>query len=142
MNKPKKLGKNHKPKELRVEEKRQRTFVKEVLWPFLVKNTKHINEAKNVLEASVVGIQEVFDQAMLVEQTRLSKLNMKEYDVSKSVLNREDYKIEHEIIGLFGDESLATTKGLLQGMQRVIESFIREEMQGRTLDTLKTEFLD
>lgn len=134
--------KPQKPKTLIAEEKRQRVLVKNILWPFLVEHSKNINDARNILEASVVGIQQAYDMAMLVEQTRLSKLNMDEYEIDKTILNTHDYKVEHALIKLFATESLATTKGLLQGMSRVLDSFIKEEMAHRTLDTLKTDFLN
>ncbi len=131
-----------KSREVRDEEKRQRTLVSSVLWPFLVSHSKHINEAKNILQACVIGIQEAYDKEMLEEQKRISKKHIEDFDIESTILKKHDYATEYKLIELFEGETLATTKGLLQGMSQVIDSFIKEEMAGRKLETLKTDFLN
>lgn len=129
--------KKQKSSAVRKEEKRQRSFVREVFWPFLVAHTESIRDAQNMLKLFIGAMDATFHRHIVEYQTEQSKKPFTEMKMNVE----EGDSVERKLMDLFQGESVATTRSLVEGMQNVIESFIREEMSERTVDTLKTEFL-
>lgn len=141
---PKKLKKAQTSKEQKAQEKetlRQREFVKQVLWPFLVNNTKTIPEAKRLCQEIITSLTQSFQKRVIDVQKELSGLPTKEYALTDVTNKGKDFKVNKALYELFKDESLATINNLLNGMPAAIDSFINEEMAGRELSSLKTTFL-
>lgn len=124
------------------EEKRQRKFVKEVLYPFLLANSKSIDDAKNMLYAADTGVQQAFHVAVGKEQTRVSEIKIKELNPQSNILTGEQYNRDRALLDLFNSESVAVADSLLKGCKMAIESFEREHATKTPLKDLPAELLD
>lgn len=124
------------------EEKRQRAFVKDVLYPYLVANSKSIDDAKNMLYAASTGVQQTFHLAVGKEQTRLSEIKLSELNPQANILAGEEYNRDRELLNLFNGESVAIADSLLKGCKMAIESFEREASVKTPLKNLPAELLD
>lgn len=127
---------------LQYEQTRQRKFVKTVLYPFLLANSKSIDDAKNMLYAADTGVQQAFHMAVSKEQTRLSEIKMKELGVQGNILSGEQYNRDRALLDLFDGESVAVADSLLKGAKMAIESFEREHSTKTPLKDLPAELLD
>lgn len=127
---------------LNYEQTRQRKFVKDVLYPFLIENSKSIDDAKNMLYAAVMGLQQSFHVKVSQEQTRLSEIKLKELGVQEHIITGEEYNRDRALLDLFNEESVATAESLLKGCKQVIESFEREHATKTPLKDLPAELLD
>lgn len=127
---------------LKAETTRQRRFVKEVLYPWLIANSKSIDDAKNMLYAAVSGVQQAFHMEVSKEQTRLSTIPMAELGVASKVMEGEQYDRDRALLELFKDEPVATAESLLKGAKLAIESFEREHSAKTQLADLPAELLD
>lgn len=60
------------------------------------------------------------------------------------MLNKEfaDYQKFKDIMDLFQQETIFDAIDILDGMVNAIDSFLKEEISKRSLDTLKTDFLE
>ena len=146
MEKPKRRNKSKeelaKVMELQYEQTRQRKFVKDVLYPWLLVNSTSIDDAKNMLYAAMMALQSTFHVEVSKEQTRLSTIKTKDLKVSENMKGEKEFDRDRELIALFGDEPVATTESLLKGAKMVIESFEREESTKRALSELPAQLLD
>lgn len=129
---PEELKKEH---ESIVEANRQRKLVVEKMYPFLLKNCKNIAETNQFLTICKMAVEQSFMNQRLTQ-------SVDEIGVLKGI-NMADprgaaYK---EFITLFQYEKVKTSIDLIEGMGHAIDSFIREELTKRPLDTLKTDFL-
>lgn len=121
----------------RMEEvKRTRAFVKDKLYPALLKNAETIDDTKFFLGSMSNLIMSEFLAWM--RDKKFSELHLEDKLDPASPLY-ENYK---EIIDLFKDESIFNTKELLDGMKGEIQMLVDNEMKGRKLETLKPDFLE
>ena len=127
---------------LQYETTRQRKFVKEVLYPWLIANSKSIDDAKNLVYAATMALQSTFHVAVGKEQTRLSTVKVSELHVEENMKGDAEYDRDRELLDMFKDEPVATAESLLKGMKLAIESFEREDSTKRALATLPAELLD
>lgn len=127
---------------LNYEQTRQRKFVKETLYPFLVANSKSIDDAKNMLYAAVTGVQQSFHMKVSQEQTRLSEIKLKDLAPQDNIIKEEEYNRDRALLDLFNNESVATAESLLKGCKMAIESFEREAAIKTPLKDLPAELLD
>ncbi len=127
---------------LKAEEKRQRTFVKDVLYPWLIENSKSIDDAKNMLYAAVTGVQQKFHVEVSKEQKRLSTMPTSELHVEENIQTDAQYDRDRALLELFKDEPVATTESLLAGCKKAIESFQLEQSTKTALADLPAELLD
>lgn len=114
---------------------RLRLKARDEFYPHLVKNTKTIEEAKTTSMAYYLSVERAFTALK-------DKMTIKELDMRKHLNDSPESKKWHEFFDMFEDETIATMTNIVQSMPEVIDSFIKEEMKGRSLDTLKTYFLD
>lgn len=127
--------------EMKAEQERQRTLVKESLYPLLLKNSKSIEDAKNMLYAASTAIHQAFQKKIMERQVEMSKQLLSDLEISSIMQSGEEFDRDRELMDLFKDETIATASGLIEGMKGAIDSFQREESTKRSLDTLKTDFL-
>lgn len=127
---------------LKAEEKRQRALVKEVIYPWLIANSKSIDDAKNMLYAATIGVQQAFNLQVAKEQKRLSIVPLSEIKVEEILQPGAEYDRDRALIALFKDEPVATAESLLSGAKRAIESFEREASTKTPLADLPAELLD
>lgn len=121
---------------------RQRKFVKEVLYPWLLANSKSIDDAKNMLYAASTGVQQAFHMGVSKEQARLSTVKLADLDVGKNIMEGEQFDRDRQLLDLFKDEPVATADALLKGAKLAIESFEREQSTKTALQDLPAELLD
>lgn len=127
---------------LNYEQTRQRKFVKEVLYPWLLANSKSIDDAKNMVYAANLAIEQTFHVKVGQEQTRLSEAPLADLHLEDNLKQDEEFKRDRELLDMFKGESVATASSLLKGMKLAIESFEREESTKRELGTLPAQLLD
>jgi hypothetical protein len=131
-----------KEMEIAYETTRQRKFVKDVLWPWLIKNSKSIDDAKNMVYATNLAIEQTFNVRVGKEQTRLSEVPLKELNMSENIKQDEEFARDRELLAMFDNESVAIASSLLKGAKLAIESFEREESTKRPLSELPATLLE
>ena len=128
--------------EISYETQRQRKFVKDVLYPWLIRNSKSIDDAKNLVYAANIAIEQTFNVAVGKEQTRLSEVPLKELHMNDNLKQNVEFARDRELLAMFDEESVAIASSLLKGAKLAIESFEREESTKRMLSTLPATLLD
>jgi len=121
--------------------KKHRAFVNEILYPFVLENSKSISDAVMMLKVSSIALQSMFTKRMQKEQKRLSDLTIKEFELKAEVLNPKDHKRDIELMQLFNDMTLSEANSLLDGLAVIIEGTLKEEGIDRKLETLKIKLL-
>lgn len=127
---------------MKAEETRQRKFVKEVLYPWLIKNSKSVDDAKNMLYAAAIGVQQTFHVEVSKEQKRLSTVPLSELNIGDNIQPGPEFDRDRALLDLFKDEPVATAESLLAGCKKAIESFEREASTKSALADLPAELLD
>lgn len=141
---PKKLKKATTSKELKLQEAevmRQRELVKNVLFPFLISNSKSITEAKRLCYEVQQILTQEFQKKVSEYQKTLSDVLTNDFSFEDIIKKGEGFKVDKALVSLFAKEKLSVTNSLLQGMQTALDSFVAEELNGRNLTSLKTKFL-
>lgn len=128
-------------KEQEKEVARQRALVKDVLFPFLVKNTNSITEAKRLCYETQQILTQAFQMKVAEYQKKMSEAATSEMVFVDIMKKGKDFKSNIALYNLFKDENLHVTNALLGGMSNAIDSFVNEEISKRDLTTLKTAFL-
>lgn len=118
------------------EAKRLRAFVKDQLYPVLINASTSIDDAKFLLGSFSNQMMEAFLAKM--KETKFIDLKLHE-KLDKSAPN---YKQYIDLLAVFADESIFTSRELIEGMKGEIEMMVTNELKARKLDTLKTNFLD
>ena len=124
------------------ESNRQRKFVKEVLYPYLLANSKSVADAKTMLKGTVIGMQQAFNNLMVAEQERVSKLPVSFLEMEKFVQEGKDAERFKGLLDLIKDETIGTASGLLDGMETTIAGFEKEESTKKELSSLPATLLD
>lgn len=140
----KKLKKEATSKEQKAQEAevmRQRTLVKDVLFPFLCEKTKNTVEAKRLCYEVQQVLNQSFQKIMAEEQKKISDSPTSSLTFEDIINKGKEFAVDKELVALFADEPLSVTNALLGGMSAAIDSFVNEEMSGRHLTSLKTTFL-
>lgn len=118
------------------ETKRKRAFAKQLLWPYLVENTKSIQDAKVFIQALSVAINQEFNNRKRTMKVDSLKL------IGKLDPKNEKHDQYHKMLKMFGDETIFDALDLIDGMGNAIDSFINEENHTRPLSSLKETLLD
>lgn len=118
------------------EAKRLRVFVKDKFYPALLTASTSIEDAKYLLQSFSNMLMEQFLSKM--KETKFVELKLED-KLDPTSPQYEEYK---NIIAIFKDEDVFSSRELIEGMKGEIESLIMNEMKGRKLDTLKTNWLD
>jgi len=118
------------------EAKRLRAFVKEKFYPALISATTSIEDAKFLLGGFSNMMMESFLAKM--KETKFIELKLHE----KLDKANPNYKQFVELLALFSDETIFSSRELVEGMKNEVQMFIDNEMKERKLETLKTNFLD
>lgn len=113
---------------------RKREFVKSKFYPMLVEQSKSVDDAKIICQVLQSSIQTAFNKQMLTQ--KLDSLGL-EGMVAKDA----DYDKYRAVLNLLETETIADALDIIMGMSPAIDGFIREEMVGRKLDSIKTNFL-
>lgn len=127
---------------LKNEAARQRKLIKDVVYPWLLANSKSIDDAKNMLYAAAVGVQTTFHVEVSKEQKRLSTIKLADLHVEANIQPGPEFDRDRALLDLFKDEPVATAESLLEGMKKAIESFQLEQSTKTPLADLPAELLD
>jgi hypothetical protein len=112
-----------------------RKRAKEDLYPLLLESSKSVEDAKIFCQAMSIGIKTAFNQ--LMTKTTIADLKM----IEKLDVNNPEYERYKKALSLFEDDKLTDALEVIEGMGGVIDSFIKEEMTQRKLDSLRATFL-
>jgi len=129
-------------KQQEAEVKRQRLLVKNVLYPYLLKNAENIIKAKQLCYETSTVLSSAFQKQVMDYQRKLSDSKSSMLIVEDTLKKGDGFKVNQGMLDLFKDETITVANSLILGMQNAIESFINEENSKRELKSLKTTFLD
>ncbi len=111
-------------------------FVKEKFWPALIAATTSIDDAvillsgfNNIIMQEFLGLMK---QKTVFDLDLISKLDPKADKVEEN----------KALLSLFLEYSVFEAKEIIEGMRSEINLFLLEEQKARTLDTLKTKWVD
>ncbi len=116
--------------------KELRAFVKDKFYPALINASTSIDDAKYLLTSFSNQVMEKFLAQMKEKKFIDLKLHEK---LDKESAN---YKQFVDILALFADENVYDTRELIEGMKGEIDMLITNELKGRKLETLKTNWLE
>ncbi len=111
---------------------RKRRIAKEIFYPFLLKNTKSIEESKMFITAFSIGVRRAFNMKMA--DIKLSDLKMDEH-----INDDKENDRYRELATMLKDENLMATLDIVENMVQFIESCIREQNTKRPLADLPVE---
>lgn len=137
----KKESTSKQQKEQEAEVKRQRAFIKDSVYPFLLKNTESISDAKRLCYEVQQALTQKFQLMIAEEQKKLSEQFTSSIAIEDITKRGDGFKRNKELYDLFLTEKISTTNALLGGMATAFDSFVNEEISKRKLETLKTDFL-
>lgn len=122
--------------ETRQKVRRDRQFVREKFFPALCDSTTSIHEADVFLQSFSNMLMETF--LGLMKKKSFVDLDL----ISKLDANSSQYESIKSMVELFNDRTVGDAQALIDGMKDEIRMYFKEEMKGRTLDTLKTKWLE
>lgn len=124
----------------RLMEKRDlmRKKVKNQLWPFLLKNAKSVEEAKMIVQAVVIGMEQAFENQRM--EQKISALKLVQLLAAGDQKNKYN-KITSDLVKMFEEDTITDALIMLKGMEPAIGNTLQEELKTRKLDNLKVEFL-
>lgn len=141
---PKKLKKEATSKEQKIMEReviRQREIVKNLLYPFLMKETNSIVEAKRLCYEVQQILTQSFQKKVSEVQKEISDKITSEFEFEDIIKKGDGFKVDKKLFDMLKNEKLSVVNSLLQGMQNAIDSFVQEELAGRNLTSLKASLL-
>ena len=115
----------------RAEVRRMRLIVRNDIYPFLLKNSANIEDAKMMCGVLTQGWRQAF-------QARMLEVTVAELDLVKKMdTKNSDYKKFSALNDMLKDEKLVVALNMLEGMPQAIDVYLRKENQTRTLKSLK-----
>lgn len=111
-------------------------FIKEKFWPTLVEATTSIEDAQQLLSGFNTQIMQEFLGQMRNKKT--SDLKLEEKLDKGSPL----YEKHLALVNLFSEMNVYDAKDYIEGLRSEISLFIKDELESRSLSTLKTKFID
>lgn len=114
---------------------RRKILVKNKLYPALVGATTSVDESKMLLQAITSMIME--EGMRVLREKKISEI----HGHLVKVLSSEGRTKEIDaLIGVLDDETLFTSRMLLEGLRQAIEQMIIDEMQSRTLKSFEPDW--
>lgn len=128
-------------KEQKEETKRQQALVKDVIYPILLKHAKSVKGAKTILNTLVVGMDAIFMMDIKKYSEKRSQESLSSLNLEQAMNSGKDFKAEWELVEVLKNETVTTSKALIDGMDKELQRLIDKEMLERPLSELKTEFI-
>lgn len=113
---------------------KQRALVKDKVYPFLVENSKDIEDAKVFISAAGIIMKQQFMNRMTT--TTVADLKLQELKSDASTVKRYN-----DLFDILANESLTDALKVLEGLPQEIDSWIRKENEQRKLSELKADLL-
>ncbi len=133
----------HKTKEqliaesqLKQEQDRKGAIIRKTLYPFVVKNSTSVQDAKMFLSVLALVINQKFLNKMM--QLKISDLKLEE-DLKEGTPQEEKYR---EFIELFKDTDLRTALDVLEALPKVIDNTIKQEQEVKKLEDLNIPYMN
>lgn len=111
-------------------------FAKEKFYPAIVAASRNVEDAQQFLSS----INTVLMQEFLGRMKEIKMSDMKLIEKLDAKDEKHDEIVA--LLSLFNDVSVFEAKDQIESMRSEIQLFINEDMRSRTLDTLKTRWLD
>ena len=111
-------------------------FVKERFYPALLDATTSIEDAQQLLAGFNTQIMQSFLEWMKTVKTSELKL------AEKLDATAEKHEAYVKMLELFDEMSVFDAKDYIEGMRSEIALFIKDEMESRSLSTLKAKWID
>ena len=134
---PKKLSK----KEIKKEVSRQQQIAKEIIFPILLKHSKNIKNAQNLCKTIVVGMDAVFMQDIRAYQEKRSKELLESLKLDDYLKTSKEFEGERALVTALQGETIATVRGLVEGMHKMLEFSVDKEIVQRPLDSLQVDLV-
>ena len=133
--------------EIKVETAKQRKFIKETFYPFLLENSKDVKDTLNSLQMISGEINAAFQEVMMAKQKELSDGKLEDIRIFDRKFFTDNMSNEHfardsRLLELFKEHKLNVAAAMISGMVNELKMFLNKEHDGRPLHTVKTEFLD
>ena len=110
-------------------------MIKEKLYPYLLKNSDNIEDAKVFMQAIAIAIRQAFTNKM--KEFKVDDLQLTAMLDPKS----PDYQKYLGMFDMIGQDTLTDALTLVEGMPQEIDMMVRDENKKRPLSELKTNFL-
>jgi hypothetical protein len=117
-------------------EERKGKLIKDSLYPFIVKHSKSVEDARMFLSVLAVVINQKFLNGMMT--TKLSDLKLED-ELIKGTEQEKKYK---EFFEIFGEQDLRTVLDILDALPKGIERAIRKENENKLLSDIKIPFIN
>lgn len=115
--------------------KRKRSIIMDTFYPALMEATVSVDEAKALIQA--LGSSLMSEALRTMRERKFSEIS----EAVLNVLTKDERKEEiKNLLSTLENESLFDAREIIEGMTNAIEMMIREEMQGRKLDSLKADW--
>lgn len=111
-------------------------FTKEEFMPALIKASASIDDATTFLSSISTVIMQKFLDAM--KDKKFSELKL----IESLDIKAPNYKEIKLLLELFNNHSIFDARASIEGMVSEIRVFIDDELKGRTLDSLKMNWID
>lgn len=115
--------------------KRLRSFVKDKLHPFLLKESTDIEHAKILLQSLNVAIMTAFD-------SKKTTTTVADLELIKLLQDNEEANKFKGLLELFADENIKNFTSVIEGFLQAIEAETQKEYKTRKLETLPIQFYD
>ena len=114
----------------------KKAFIKEKFYPALVGATVSVDEAGQLLQATISLIMEEAMETLRSKQMH----EIRNRIVKKLCPDNERLLAIEELVSLFDKQTLFDARSNLEGMKAVLEQMKIDEMTKRGLDTLKVDW--
>lgn len=115
---------------------RKRTIIVDQFYPALIEATVSVDEAKALISA--LGSLVMEDTLRTMRERRF--VDIKEILIEQLCKDGERKEGITKLLETLKDENLFTAREIIEGMTKAIEAMVTEELRGRKLDTLKTNW--
>jgi hypothetical protein len=122
--------------ELEAETKRTRNKIKDEIYPILNCQSKNIEHAKMVCQIVAASLRQAFNN-------KANSFSVLDMNLSKDIdLKHNDAGIVLDVLNVIKDEKLPVGISMLDGLANEIDRLIKKEVNERSLDTLKTDWIE
>ena len=132
-------GDKRSAKEIRNSIDEQRTFIKDKVWPYLLRQCSTIDKAKKLLYYSDWYLQETKKAAIIKLGKDLDAGMVQDLPPYSPISTKENMEDEILFLQLFQGRSLADVAGLLLGLKNGLEHAMEDQVKENSLETIDTK---
>ncbi len=128
-----------KPKEIKADIDEKRSFIKDKVWPYLIREAKTIDKAKKLLYYSDWFIQETKKAAIMKLSKDLDTGKVEDLPPYEPISTKKDYEDEKLFLSLFHGRTLGDTASLIMGLKQGLEQSLEQAVKDNSLETVSTD---